>query len=252
VHENASPGWHATLNGKPLTAATLDGWQQAFVVPAGQGGTIRLSFAPAAIYHAGIVVSAVALLALLAVGFGRRRGWLWRRRKDSGQRAGLAEASTPLRELPAPAPLPAPAGQPGGAAWTAALSAAAGGPAPGSGAHRARHARSRPEPPPAQRRRLSSSRLVRVIVMLLPVAAVIALAGGPLVLVVPVLAVLAALRPGWLPAVALTAMLAAGVFAATATNPTALGSGTFSAPAQACALIALTAALLPVLRQRPA
>ena len=37
VHEVANPGWTATLNGHRLTPVTLDGWQQAFVVPAGAG-----------------------------------------------------------------------------------------------------------------------------------------------------------------------------------------------------------------------
>ena len=38
VHQVANPGWTATLNGHRLTPVTLDGWQQAFVVPAGAGG----------------------------------------------------------------------------------------------------------------------------------------------------------------------------------------------------------------------
>ena len=34
IHENDNPGWAATLNGQTLTPVRLDGWQQAFIVPA--------------------------------------------------------------------------------------------------------------------------------------------------------------------------------------------------------------------------
>jgi hypothetical protein len=46
--------------------------------------------------------------------------------------------------------------------------------------------------------------------------------------------------------VALGAMLSAGVAAASASSLTAVGSGAFGGLAQACALVALTAALMPV------
>jgi arabinofuranan 3-O-arabinosyltransferase len=65
-----------------------------------------------------------------------------------------------------------------------------------------------------------------------------------MVLAVPVLAVLGWWRPRWLPWAAFAAMVAAGVTAA-AGSPTAIGSGAFSALAQAAALVALTAALMP-------
>ena len=34
VHQNANPGWGATLDGHRLASATLDGWQQGFIAPA--------------------------------------------------------------------------------------------------------------------------------------------------------------------------------------------------------------------------
>jgi arabinofuranan 3-O-arabinosyltransferase len=61
-----------------------------------------------------------------------------------------------------------------------------------------------------------------------------------------VLAVVAALRPRWLPAISLAAMLLAGLIAATAAAPAQLGAGAFGPAGQACALVALAAALLPV------
>ena len=71
------------------------------------------------------------------------------------------------------------------------------------------------------------------------------IAGGVIAAAVPVLALAGRLRPSLLPIVAGSGMLAAGAVAATATTPTSLGNGPFSAAAQACALVALAAALLP-------
>jgi arabinofuranan 3-O-arabinosyltransferase len=177
VHENFNAGWSATLNGRPLTAVRLDGWQQAFIVPAGQGGVIKLSYLPATVYHAGLIASALALVALavLATGLGRQSN----RRRD--------------------------------------------------------------EPRTSPRAR----RAARTGAVFVPLAVVIGLAGGPVVLAVPVLACLGWWRPRWLPPVALGAMLIAGVAAASASSLTAVGSGAFGGLAQACALVALTAALMP-------
>src|SRR4029077_7960517 len=77
--------------------------------------------------------------------------------------------------------------------------------------------------------------------VLLPLAAVIFIAGGPIALAVPVLAIIGNRRARWLPAIAATAMFAAGVIAAAARTPTTLGSGPFGGPAQGLALIALGA-----------
>ena len=81
VHENYNPGWAATLDGHGLTPVRLDGWQQGFVVPAGPGGTVTLSFRPAASYHLALVVSLLAIVLLLAITawsfFSRRTGPPW-------------------------------------------------------------------------------------------------------------------------------------------------------------------------------
>jgi arabinofuranan 3-O-arabinosyltransferase len=89
--------------------------------------------------------------------------------------------------------------------------------------------------------------MARTVAVLVPLAVVIWLTGGPVVLAVPALAGLGWWRPRWLPPVALGSMLIAGVAAASADNPTALGTGAFGWLAQACALVALTAALMPAI-----
>ncbi len=73
LHQNANPGWVATLHGRALTSVTLDGWQQGFVVPAGSGGLIAMTFAPDRFYHFWIILSAIAALALVATASIRRR-----------------------------------------------------------------------------------------------------------------------------------------------------------------------------------
>jgi arabinofuranan 3-O-arabinosyltransferase len=70
-------------------------------------------------------------------------------------------------------------------------------------------------------------------------------AGGPVAIAVPVLAIIALWRPNWMPWIAFGAMLVAGVFTASASNHAAIGSGPFSGPAQLFALLALAAALMP-------
>jgi arabinofuranan 3-O-arabinosyltransferase len=212
IHENANPGWTASLNGRELMPVTLDGWQQAFIAPAGSGGTITLTFTPDRIYHAGIIACAIALamltvLAVLPAPRGRRRRQrTWRRGSARTHQLTRTARSAP---------------------WAIT---------DGDGAARA----------PAARQWL----------ILLPLAAIIFTVGGPIVIAVPVLALAGRWSARILPAIAIAAMLTAGLIAVSATTHTTLGDGPFSAAAQAAALIALAAALMPgrgaSLRARPA
>jgi arabinofuranan 3-O-arabinosyltransferase len=65
IHENYDKGWTASLNGRSLQPVRLDGWQQGFVVPAGAGGAITLTFGPARVYHIGLLASLGGVLLLL-------------------------------------------------------------------------------------------------------------------------------------------------------------------------------------------
>jgi arabinofuranan 3-O-arabinosyltransferase len=196
VHENYNPGWGAELNGRALTPVRLDGWQQAFIVPAGAGGTIALTFRPAGTYHLALVASLLAALLLLAIA-------AWSRRRAGG------------------------VGPVGVTPWGAP---AAGG---SSGGERRWPGRS--------------------WLGLLALTALIFVAGGPVALAVPLLAWLA-WRPArspngrapadWLPVVAVAGMVVAGLLSAV--RPFGDGLfGPFGWPAQACALVALAAALMP-------
>ena len=66
VHQAVNPGWTATLNGHQLTPVTLDGWQQAYVVPAGAGGTVVMTFTPVTGYHWLLGGAVLALCVLIA------------------------------------------------------------------------------------------------------------------------------------------------------------------------------------------
>jgi arabinofuranan 3-O-arabinosyltransferase len=69
VNEMFNRGWRATLDGVQLEPLVIDGWRQAFIVPAGSGGAITLTFTPNRAYQAGIAIGIVLLilLTLLAV-----------------------------------------------------------------------------------------------------------------------------------------------------------------------------------------
>ncbi|MFC8917691.1 alpha-(1-_3)-arabinofuranosyltransferase family protein [Streptomyces sp. NPDC057116] len=90
MFENHNDGWRATLNGRELTPVRIDGWQQGFLVPEGEGGTVRLEFAPARWYVAGLVAGVVGVLLLvgLVLVLGR----------------GRSDAAGPVR-APAPGPV---------------------------------------------------------------------------------------------------------------------------------------------------
>ncbi|WAZ21522.1 DUF3367 domain-containing protein [Streptomyces cinnabarinus] len=73
TYENFNDGWRAELDGKELTPVRLDGWQQGWRIPAGEGGTVKLSYEPSVTYEAGLIGSAVALAALAGLALWRRR-----------------------------------------------------------------------------------------------------------------------------------------------------------------------------------
>lgn len=79
IPESINPGWVArTGSGARLTPVAVNGWQQGWLIPAGDGGTITLTFASDAVYRAGLGVglSLLPLLAVLA---------FWRRRNGSSE-----------------------------------------------------------------------------------------------------------------------------------------------------------------------
>ncbi|MCV6971246.1 DUF3367 domain-containing protein [Mycobacterium bohemicum] len=78
IPESINPGWVArTGTGARLTPVAVNGWQQGWVVPAGDAGTITLTFASNGLYRAGLAVGLALLPLLAALAF-----WRTRRRGD--------------------------------------------------------------------------------------------------------------------------------------------------------------------------
>ncbi|MFK4594315.1 hypothetical protein RKD30_000982 [Streptomyces pristinaespiralis] len=176
LHENHNPGWKATLDGEELTPLRIDGWQQGWLVPAGQGGTVELEYEPSWMYRAGLAGAGLLLAVLVCLALLGRRG----------------RAAEHTAAPPAPGPL----------LGTVALT------------------------------------LVAVVV------------AGPVAVVVPVLAVVARLRPALLVPLAFTAMAGAGAVAVLgAGDGLSPDRGAYGPAAQLLALTALLAALVSVGRE---
>ncbi|WP_165845572.1 alpha-(1-_3)-arabinofuranosyltransferase domain-containing protein [Streptacidiphilus pinicola] len=90
VHENAAPGWSASLDGQTLQAVTLDGWQQGFLVPAGAGGVVHLTYTPQSWYVVALSVGGFLLLLVLAAAV-----WAGRRERSGGALAAVTERPAP-------------------------------------------------------------------------------------------------------------------------------------------------------------
>jgi arabinofuranan 3-O-arabinosyltransferase len=72
VAQNYNTGWKAVLNGRSLTPVRLDGWQQGWVIPAGAGGTVVMTFPADAWYRLALLVGAFFVAALAAFALARR------------------------------------------------------------------------------------------------------------------------------------------------------------------------------------
>jgi arabinofuranan 3-O-arabinosyltransferase len=69
VNENFNAGWQARLGGRRLPAIRLDGWKQAWLLPAGAAGTVILTYQPDALYRdaLGGGLGGLALVVLVAL-----------------------------------------------------------------------------------------------------------------------------------------------------------------------------------------
>jgi arabinofuranan 3-O-arabinosyltransferase len=97
VPESVNPGWVArSSDGASLTPVIVNGWQQGWVVPAGEQGTITLSFPSNSTYRAGLAIGLclLPLLLLMALVPARRA-------------ASALPAALPSPALPAALPPPA-------------------------------------------------------------------------------------------------------------------------------------------------
>jgi arabinofuranan 3-O-arabinosyltransferase len=66
--ENFNLGWVAELDGRRLTPLHVEGWQQGWLVPAGDGGRLVMRFEPERAYLTSLVVGLVISGSVLALG----------------------------------------------------------------------------------------------------------------------------------------------------------------------------------------
>ncbi len=85
--ENFNAGWSATLDGDTLTPVRLDGWRQGWVLPAGDGGTVHLTFEPDQSYRGALIAGGLFVVLLFVLAFVRPR------RRD--ERPALGTATLP-------------------------------------------------------------------------------------------------------------------------------------------------------------
>jgi arabinofuranan 3-O-arabinosyltransferase len=93
--ENANDGWTATFDGEPLTAIRIDGWRQGWLVPEGAAGQLELRYGPGQIQRGGLLLGALAIVALVGAAAAPSR---WR-----GSRSGAGRAASSVEPL-APRP----------------------------------------------------------------------------------------------------------------------------------------------------
>jgi arabinofuranan 3-O-arabinosyltransferase len=83
VNENFNAGWQAVLGRRALQPVRIDGWKQAWVLPAGATGVVTLTYRPESVYREAVLgglaalilvcLVALALAVQLAVAAPRRR-----------------------------------------------------------------------------------------------------------------------------------------------------------------------------------
>ncbi len=90
--ENANAGWTAQLDGARLATTRVDGWRQAWIVPAGRGGTVTLDFEPGHGYRLALGLGLALLVALVVAALPLRR----RRRRPVTRLAPAGPLPLPL------------------------------------------------------------------------------------------------------------------------------------------------------------
>ena len=90
VAENFNPGWQATLHGRVLKPVQLDGWEQAWLLPAGSAGRVTLSYLPAGPFRWSVFGGLAALVVVMIIAWAPRR-----RRSPEPADLGHAAAARP-------------------------------------------------------------------------------------------------------------------------------------------------------------
>ncbi len=95
VAENFNSGWQATLHGRVLRPVRLDGWEQAWLLPAGSAGRVTLSYLPNGPFRLSVFGGLAVLLVIMIIAWAP-----WRRRSRDDRDAAMVQAGA--RGSPAP------------------------------------------------------------------------------------------------------------------------------------------------------
>ncbi len=90
VRENYNAAWRATLGSRVLQPVRLDGWEQAWLLPAGTRGLVALTYVPNSAYHVAVFGGLSTLVLVILASFVRLRR---RRQTTSGVVAASATAA---------------------------------------------------------------------------------------------------------------------------------------------------------------
>jgi arabinofuranan 3-O-arabinosyltransferase len=98
VNQNFNLGWRAVIDGRRLEPVQLDGWKQAWVLPAGTTGTVTLTYAPQALYRDAVIAGLAILALLILVAFGIFAAGS-RRRRAPEESSGALQPGAPQPPL---------------------------------------------------------------------------------------------------------------------------------------------------------
>ena len=99
--QSRNRGWRASIDGSRLEPVVIDGWKQAWHVPAGTSGDVKMEFSPQGPFRLGIVLGLViagllSAAALYTLMLARRRPW-GRHRRGVAPQGSPRETTWPPR-----------------------------------------------------------------------------------------------------------------------------------------------------------
>ena len=97
VNENFNRGWTATIDHRTLRPLRLDGWKQAWALPAGTAGIVALTYSPDAAYRANLLAGVAAIAVVFGIALVPARRRRLRHRREPADEAAPPAPTEPRR-----------------------------------------------------------------------------------------------------------------------------------------------------------